>query len=135
MDHWQDLQRGIDRCEDCLRFGLGLLHRVDKFPARPPAPRAVKLLFLSEAPPITGGFWAAPPTRDNLRDQLFAILNQEGVPIGPSWSDRCLQDFVDRGYFLLQTVKWPLLKSAAQGLRPKERRLIVQPGGKVRHLC
>ena len=43
--------------------------------------------------------------------------------MGSSSADRCLEDFADGGYFLLQTVKWPLVESARR-LRPSERRLI-----------
>jgi uracil-DNA glycosylase len=120
---WGELQRGIDTCPDCHRLGVGLFLSVDAPPIRPPEPRAVKLLFISEAPPITGGFWVRPPRPDDLRDQLLRILAQQGLQLRSSVSEGCLEDFCAQGLFLIQAVKWPLRESA-RNLRPTERGLI-----------
>ncbi|MBI1726595.1 MAG: hypothetical protein HYR50_04960 [Candidatus Rokubacteria bacterium] len=123
MGAWEELQEGIDICSDCKRLGLGLLLQIDAPPIRPPEPRAVNLLFISEALPITGGFWAPPPRKDDLRDHLLGILAAEDLQLRPSRSEGCLEDFCSLGLFLIQAVKWPLCKSA-RNLRPQERRLI-----------
>ncbi|MGH2359891.1 MAG: hypothetical protein ACRDGM_05035 [bacterium] len=123
MGAWEELQRGIDACLDCRRLGFGLLLQMDGTPIRPPEPRSVNLLFISEAPPITGGFWVPPPRKDDLRDRLFDILAAEDLRLRPSGSEGCLVDFCSLGCFLIQAVKWPLCESA-RNLRPQERRLI-----------
>jgi hypothetical protein len=92
-------------------------------PARPPAPRGGELLFISEAPPPGGGFWAAPPAKDDLRRSLFLILQDRSVPLPGANARDCLTEFCTRGFFLLQTVKWPLCDSARR-LGPSERKLI-----------
>lgn len=123
MGAWEELQQGIDTCPDCRRFGVGLLLQIDTRPIRPPEPRVASLLFISEAPPVTGGFWVPPPRKDDLRDHLFDILAAEGLQVRSSISEGCLEHFCSLGLFLIQAVKWPLCESA-RNLRPQERRLI-----------
>jgi hypothetical protein len=99
-----------------------MIHTTE-LPARPPAPTGGELLFISEAPPPEGGFWAAPPVTDDLRRNLFSILQGKDVPLPNANAITCLTEFRSQGFFLLQTVKWPLCDSA-RGLRPAERNLI-----------
>src|SRR5437762_1197813 len=120
---WSDLQRTIDQCRECQSLGSGLIMQVEEKPARPPAPIGGELLFISEAPPTTGGFWVKPPKKDNLRKNLFSILNGLGVPLESPDARGSLEHFLARGFGLLQTVKWPLCDSA-RTLRPSERRLV-----------
>lgn len=123
MNIWAEEQKRIDACADCKRLGSGLIIYTEEPPARPPAPRGGELLFISEAPPPQGGFWAAPPLKDALRKNLFSILIAEGVPLPDSCVKECLDKFIAQGLFLIQTVKWPLCESA-RTLRPAERKLI-----------
>ena len=120
---WGEFQAAINACIDCKRLGSGLMIHVTEPPPRPPAPYGGELLFISEAPPSTGGFWAVPPVKDDLRRNLFSILKGRNVPLPDADADACLTGFSRQRLFLLQTVKWPLCVSARR-LRPTERRLI-----------
>lgn len=120
---WTHLQQLVDSCQECQRLGAGLIADAPTQPPRAPAPAGGELVFVSEAPPPTGGFWAPPPAVDDLREHLFEMLRAANVLLPDHKAPRCLEEFLCRGLFLLQAVKWPLHESARR-LRPAERHLI-----------
>ena len=121
--NWEDIQREIDSCQDCIRIGGELIAEKYEAPKRPPAINQHPILFISEAPPKNGGFWN-PAIQDDLRKNLFEILLACNVSLSPNdHSQTSLTDFCERGLFLIQALKWPLKKSA-RNLRPNERKLI-----------
>ncbi len=127
MTNWIELQERIDSCPECKRFGSGLILHCEQPPARPPAPPAGSVLFISEAPPPQGGFWTRPSVKDDLREKLIDILHeflQERNLSSPGMHiNETPEKFVSLGLFLIQTIKWPLCHSA-RNLRPAERKLI-----------
>jgi uracil-DNA glycosylase len=83
-------------------------------------PKNVKLLFISEAPPLNAQFYFYnEQSNDRLRTRLFGILRDTGYEISR------IKDFVDAGFFLLPTVKCP---SARDGCN-------TAPGDRVIKLC
>ena len=127
MTSWRELQERINSCPECKRVGSGLTLHCEQPPARPPAPPAGSVLFISEAPPPQGGFWTKPSVKDDLREKLIDILHVflQEQNLSPSGMriDENLEKFVSMGLFLIQTIKWPLCHSA-RNLRPAERKLI-----------
>lgn len=119
---WTNLQASIDACANCKSVGHDLIIASSSSPARPPYPRGGEVLFISEAPPLTGGFWN-PRSEDSLRQNLFEILCKNGVNLPGTHAAARLHAFTAANFFLIQTVKWPLYKSAA-GLGPAARSLI-----------
>ncbi len=110
---WKQIQAKIDFCWDCLCIGGDLLAPRNQNPARPPYIGERPVLFLSEAPPPSGGFWAPYPVQDDLRENLFGILRAFGVYLPKDDHAReTLDAFRAMGLFLVQTVKWPLQDSA-----------------------
>jgi uracil-DNA glycosylase len=108
-DAWALSQRGCDRCPVCQRDPV--LMTTEPTPARPWWPEHTgRSVLISEAPPVTGGFWQAGQY-DDLREQLFCILQGRGRPF-PSdlHGDPALRAFMRENLFLLQTVKWPFAK-------------------------
>ena len=121
---WKQIQATIDSCQDCRRIGGNLLTSYNQNPARPPYISGRPVLFLSEAPPPSGGFWAPYPNQDDLRENLFGILRDLHVPLpNNNHVQQTLVAFLAMGFFLIQTIKWPL-RSSARNLRPDERQLI-----------
>ncbi len=121
---WKEIEAKIDSCQECFRIGGGLLIKLDRNPGRPPQINQRPVLFLSEAPPPTGGFWTPHPAQDDLRENLFGILRECGVTLpADDHAVETLNAFVRRGFLLVQAVKWPL-KDSARRLRPVERDLI-----------
>ncbi|HDS45674.1 MAG TPA: hypothetical protein ENN68_06240 [Methanomicrobia archaeon] len=104
---WTQLQEEIKRCRKC---GALCLRGVQCPDARVPAiePRAVKLLFISEAPPLNSqSYFFNERANDRLRERLFGILrNDVGLPI------ETLSDLVAAGFYLLPTVKCPSAREA-----------------------
>jgi len=83
----------------------------ERTPARPWWPEHKgRLVLISEAPPMTGGFWQTDQY-DDLRKHLFCILQGLGRRF-PSdlHGDPALRAFMGENLFLLQTVKWPFAK-------------------------
>jgi hypothetical protein len=120
---WHDVQRETNSCLECTILGSSLMRNSQDVPVRPPQPVGGELLFLSEAPPASGGFWVAPPGKDDLRKNLFGCLARSGVVLPSPLEPDCLTRFASSGFSLLQTIKWPL-RTSARSLRPSERRLI-----------
>jgi uracil-DNA glycosylase len=117
---WNHLQDEIKRCRKCGALRLSGVQCPD---ARVPAiePRAVKLLFISEAPPLNSqSYFFNERANDRLRERLFGILQDDvRLPIAT------LADFVAAGFYLLPTVKCPSAREAHN----------TAPGGSVIQLC
>ena len=117
---WNHLQEEIKRCMKCGALGLSGVQCPD---ARVPAiaPRAVKLLFITEAPPLNSqSYFFNERANDRLRERLFGILQDDvRLPI------ETLADFVAAGFYLLPTVKCPSAREAHN----------TAPGGSVIPLC
>ena len=131
-DEWCALQEQIHTCRTCLT-DPAFVHSLP-MDGRPPNPRKVgRLLLMSEAPPEAGGFWKLPrdgsgDSLDDLRENVLTRL-QAGVLSETDFHDsEALQSFLSAGFFLVQTLKWPLAKTAKQrasfnhlALKTKER--------------
>jgi len=123
-ENWARIQADIDSCQDCPRLGGDLLATPRRQPSRPPRITERPVLFVSEAPPPDGGFWAPRPVEDDLRENLFGILRELGVSLLlDDHAVETLNDFLQKGFFLVQALKWPLRESA-RTLRRGERDLI-----------
>ena len=115
-DDWRLLQEGIHRCAICLSDAA----LVSELPvdSRPPSPgSAGRLLLISEAPPSFGGFWRLPrpgtsDARDDLRENILTLLQARQLPPVAAHGPEALESFLSAGFFLVQTMKWPLAKTA-----------------------
>ena len=115
--NWKELQREIKRCTKCQEDGLAGVKCPD---VRVPTvvPHNVKLLFISEAPPLNTQFYFYnEDSNDRLRNRLFSILRDVGYDI------RTIQDFDDAGFFLVPTVKCP---STRDGCNTAPRGLVIK---------
>ncbi len=101
---WARLQDELNRCAECLLLGTGLFTTTEASPARPPDPPGESLLFISEAPPPAGGFWRAA-SDDALRDSLRRILDDSDARLSTAGARAWLDEFVRRGFFLVQAIK------------------------------
>lgn len=103
---WEHIQDSIRTCRKCLDVQGSVFQAFQgDWPMIPPPP-ARAFLFISEAPPKDGGFWAIQSRtskQDDLREKLLPLLK-----LAPGGSDRGLTDFRDAGYFLLQSFPRPL---------------------------
>jgi hypothetical protein len=73
------------------------------------------LLFISEAPPTSGGFWRTGEY-DDLRKNLFELLKDHGLQIPLDINSKAaFEVFLSGDFFLVQALKWPL----ARGKRKK----------------
>ena len=118
--NWTEIQEGIKRCEKCKEEGFFEVKCPDdRFPTS--EPRHVKLLFVSEAPPLnTRYYFYHENSNDRLRNSLFGLLRSDlGYEINT------ISDFTAAGFYLLPTVKCP---SARNGRN-------AAPLGKVIKLC
>jgi hypothetical protein len=67
-------------------------------------------VLISEAPPLSGGFWKTGQY-DDLRENLLCILQGLGLGFpGDFHTEAAIRVFIEHDLFLLQTVKWPLVK-------------------------
>ena len=115
-----EIQDEIKRCEKCKEEGLFEVKCPDdRIPTS--EPRHVKLLFVSEAPPLnTRYYFYHENSNDRLRNSLFGLLRSDlGYEIST------INDFIAAGFYLLPTVKCP---SARNGRN-------AAPLGKVIKLC
>jgi len=118
--NWTEIQDEIKRCEKCKEEGLFEVKCPDdRIPTS--EPRHVKLLFVSEAPPLnTRYYFYHENSNDRLRNSLFGLLQCDlGYEIST------INDFIAAGFYLLPTVKCP---SARNGRN-------AAPLGKVIKLC
>ena len=120
---WWTWQEKINSCE-CRACDL---FRQDCFTARPWKPMGEGgILFISEAPPEEGGFWAPRPVEDKLRHHLLDILADLGLPVPQNrHSCKALHSFLVGGFFLVQAIKWPLTRGFNQ-LGSEQQRTLIQ---------
>ncbi len=119
---WWVSQEQINSC-DCRACDL---FRQRCVPARPWRPIGEgRILFISEAPPEEGGFWAPRPVEDKLRHYLLDILARLGLPV-PEDRHSCeaLHSFLLGGFFLVQAIKWPLTEGFNQLNSGQQKNLI-----------
>jgi uracil-DNA glycosylase len=100
--NWTEIQEGIKRCKKCKEEGIyGVRCPDDRIPTS--EPQNVKLLFVSEAPPLNSRYYFYNEnSNDRLRNSLFELLRCD---IGYEIST--IRDFIAAGFFLLPTVKCP----------------------------
>jgi uracil-DNA glycosylase len=100
--NWDELQDEIKRCKKCKEEGIyGVKCPDDRIP--PSEPQNVKLLFVSEAPPLNSRYYFYNEnSKDRLRNSLFELLRGD---LGYEISS--INDFIAAGFFLLPTVKCP----------------------------
>lgn len=115
---WERIQRDVDTCSVCLPDDA--FKSYEYHPARPKYPRHTgRILFLSEAPPQSGGFWTESRA-DDLRIKLMQLLG-----ISPRGNTpQVIASFMEKGYFLLQALKWPLKKSFNHFGPVQQRKLV-----------
>lgn len=76
-----------------------MLEKPELPPSRPPNPiRPGRLLLISEAPPLSGGFWGTR-AQDDLRGNVLTLLGYQD-----------LAEFLANNLFLVQALKWPLAR-------------------------
>jgi uracil-DNA glycosylase len=100
---WRALQGRIRQCTRCKQRQVRCdLER--KIPVIDPGD--VKVLFISEAPPLGPSYFYYEHGKDRLREALFEVLR------GVGYDFHNLRQFVDAGFYLVPTVKCP---SSANG--------------------
>jgi hypothetical protein len=114
---WDSIQKSIDNCTSCRGDYTGVV------PTRPPAPLARAPLFLTEAPPESGGFWHDSDPPDRLRRVLFTLLRDLRPEFETLSFGRQGRAAFQQKLFLIQTLKWPLDRSAGS-LSPQARKAI-----------
>lgn len=115
---WISIQSAMDTCSVCLSEEL--FKATESPPIRPGSPgNTGRILFLSEAPPSTGGFWRID-NPDNLRSNLTSLLG-----IQSESPRKAVDAFMEGKFFLLQSLKWPLVKTFNH-LSPKQQRRLVE---------
>lgn len=95
---WQEIQDTINACRVCKDDRA--LFPVNPYPSRPWSPGLPgRLLFVSEAPPETGGFWHVK-SEDHLRRNVLELLGLAGLrlPAKP-YKQEALQDFLNANFF------------------------------------
>ena len=115
--NWHELQQNVRCCTKCTEEGCNGIRCPD---GRVPSaePRNVKLLFISEAPPLnTNSYFYYEHAPDRLRHRLFGILGEMGYEISS------IRDFIDAGFYLLPTVKCP---SAREGRNAAPRESVIK---------
>jgi len=102
QNDWLNLQNSIDNCEVC--HSETLFNCKELRPARPWFPiHTGRILLISEAPPITGGFWNKN-AKDNLRRNALELLR---IPAQRTYQAE-LEAFLLSDFLLLQALKWPI---------------------------
>jgi len=127
---WAAVQRGCDDCLVCRRDPA--LDTKGAVPSRPWWPECQgRFLLVSEAPPLTGGFWRTGQY-DDLREHVFSVLQGLGCRFPSDFhGDPAIRTFMAGNLFLLQTVKWPLAKGRRKrrpsfnGLGPRTQDTLV----------
>jgi uracil-DNA glycosylase family 4 len=100
--NWSEIQDEIKRCKKCKEEGFFEVKCPDdRIPTS--EPRHVKLLFVSEAPPLnTRYYFYNENSNDRLRNSLFGLLRTDlGYEINT------ISDFIATGFYLLPAVKCP----------------------------
>jgi uracil-DNA glycosylase len=118
---WQTTQQAVDSCAVCRSDNA--LVTTAAIPDRPWSPESKgRLLFISEAPPQSGGFWGTE-SEDQLRRNILGLLCLAGLRLsGGCTAKESLQSFLTANFFLIQAIKWPLHARSFNRLGPAERR-------------
>ncbi len=118
--NWNELQEEIRQCKKCKEEdNCEVICPDERVPVS--EPQDVKLLFISEAPPLNSRYYFYnKKSNDRLRNSLFEILRTD---LGYEISS--VSDFIAAGFYLLPTAKCP---SARNGQN-------AAPHGKVIKLC
>jgi len=116
--NWTEIQEEIKRCKKCKEEGI---YRVicpdDRIPMS--EPRNVKILFVSEAPPLNSRYYFYNEnSNDRLRNSLFEILRSD-----MDYEISTINDFIAAGFFLLPTVKCP---SAREGRNAAPAKSVIK---------
>jgi len=100
--NWTEIQDVIKRCKRCKEEGFyGVICPDKRVPVS--KPRNVKLLFISEAPPLNSHYYFYnESSNDRLRNSLFELLRCD---LGYEISS--IKNFIAAGFYLLPTVKCP----------------------------
>jgi len=113
--NWTEIQEGIKRCKKCKEEGFYEVKCPDdRIPTS--EPQKVKLLFVSEAPPLNSHyFFYYENSNDRLRNSLFELLRSD---LGYEISS--INDFIAAGFFLLPTVKCPSARNGRNAAPPRK---------------
>jgi len=117
---WNQVENNIDTCDRCKSEPLFDTKTIT--PARPwnPVHRG-RLLFISENPPVTGGFWETK-CDDGLRQNILQLLK---IPHSCNDHHAALESFLSHRtssgfqFFLVQTLKWPYAKNLKREKKKK----------------
>lgn len=103
--NWNEIEGEIKRCTKCTGKGFyDVKCPDDRIPTT--KPQNVKLLFVSEAPPLnTRYYFFNENSNDRLRNSVLELLQGD---LGYQISS--LPDFLAEGFYLLPTVKCPTAK-------------------------
>ena len=103
--NWNEIEDETKRCKKCKEEGVyGVKCPDERVPVS--EPRHVKLLFVSEAPPLnTRYYFFNENSNDRLRNSVLELLQGD---LGYQISS--LPDFIADGFYLLPTVKCPTAK-------------------------
>ena len=122
---YRQLYADMDRCQICRNSAISELDAPN--PGRPfIRPRDGTVLFIGEAPPVTGGFWKLG-NQDFVRNVLLPVLlDQSTLSQTGLHSEKALKAFVDGGFYFVQAIKWPLRQGTSyKSLKARERRFVV----------
>jgi uracil-DNA glycosylase len=103
--NWNEIEGEIKQCTKCTEKGFYEVKCPDdRIPTT--KPQNVKLLFVSEAPPLnTRNYFFNENSNDRLRNSVLELLQGDfGYQIST------LPDFIAEGFYLLPTVKCPTAK-------------------------
>ena len=118
-----ELREAVRQCSECQGLvGVLFVDFQSEWPHLPEPPTQ-PVLFISEAPPMDGGFWAIQPPgkrKDGLRGNVLDFLN-----IDPAHEPAGLEEFVGAGLYLIQSFQRPLKFSVA-GLSADQRKEMLQ---------
>ena len=103
--NWNEIEGKIKRCTKCTEKGFYEVKCPDdRIPTT--KPQNVKLLFVSEAPPLNARYYFFNEnSNDRLRNSVLELLQGD---LGYQISS--LPDFLAEGFYLLPTVKCPTAK-------------------------
>ena len=114
-EEWNQIETNIDTCDRCKSEPLFDTKTIT--PARPWNPlHHDRILFISENPPITGGFWE-DKRDDRLRKNILGLLK---IPHNGNDHHAALESFLSNRtssgfqFFLIQTLKWPYAENMRQ---------------------
>lgn len=114
--NWHELRQRMRGCTKCHAECFWEVRCPDDRCSddRVPLPRDVRLLFISEAPPLnTHSYFYYENTPNRLRRGLFESLRRRVREINS------IDDFFNAGFYLLPTVKCPSAKGG-QNIRPRK---------------